>query len=327
MKRNYTFGLVLPQGWRYLDDNGHTASQQYQFSKNIAQIAERIGYNAIYMYDHLTGGAYFKQNITKNFFECFALLSAIAANTKKIKIGQSMVCNSYRNPSLLAKMVSTIDIISNGRVELGMGAGWTKDEYIAYGYEYPSSVDRIRQLDESLNIIRKMWTEKKSTFIGNYYSIKDAICNPKPIQKPYPTIMIGGTGEKYLLKVVAKHANRYNHPFSSPEDIKGKLAVLKDHCSVVGRNYYEIERSVLIRCLIRNSYDDLNTQIKAWKKEKETIEEFEKRISAIIGTPEYIISKLNRYIHIGITHFVVHFVGLNEQTLRLFDSKVVKKIG
>ena len=94
---------------------------------------------------------------------------------------------------------------------------------------------------------------KKIDIIGNYYSIKDAICNPKPIQKPYPKIMIGGTGEKYLLKLVAKHANRYNHPFSSPEDIKGKLAVLKDHCSVVGRNYYEIERSVLIRCLIRNS--------------------------------------------------------------------------
>jgi alkanesulfonate monooxygenase SsuD/methylene tetrahydromethanopterin reductase-like flavin-dependent oxidoreductase (luciferase family) len=110
-------------------------------------------------------------------------------------------------------MVSTLDIISNGRVELGIGAGWHVEEYEQYGYEFPSAVARIAQLDEAVSILKEMWVKPKASFKGKYYSIQDAICNPKPIQNPYPTIMIGGSGEKYLLKVVARHADRYNHPW------------------------------------------------------------------------------------------------------------------
>jgi alkanesulfonate monooxygenase SsuD/methylene tetrahydromethanopterin reductase-like flavin-dependent oxidoreductase (luciferase family) len=274
----------------------------------------------------MRGGSFSIENHDKNFFECLVLLTSIIPNTKRLRIGQTVLSNSFRNPSLLAKMISTMDVISNGRVELGIGAGWIEDEYLAYGYDYLSAVDRIRQLEESLCIIRKMWTEKKSTFQGKYYSIKDATCNPKPIQKPYPKIMVGGTG-RHLLKVVAKHADRYNHPFSSPKDIELKLHMLKDHCMIVGRNYHDIERSVLIRCLLVDNYDDLNDVIKAWKKEGENLGDFEKRISAIVGTPEDIITKINKYIDIGITHFIIHFIGLNENTIRLFDSKVIKKIG
>jgi alkanesulfonate monooxygenase SsuD/methylene tetrahydromethanopterin reductase-like flavin-dependent oxidoreductase (luciferase family) len=324
--RNYTFGVVLPQGWRWLDDNGDTALEQYQFSKNIAELSDGLGYSSAYAYDHMRGGSFSIENHDKNFFESLVLLTSIIPNTKRLRIGQIVLSNSFRNPSLLAKMVSTMDVISNGRVELGIGAGWIEDEYLAYGYDYLSAVDRIRQLEESLCIIRKMWTEKKSTFQGKYYSIKDATCNPKPIQKPYPKIMVGGTG-RHLLKVVAKHADRYNHPFSSPNDIELKLHTLKDHCMVVGRNYHDIELSVLIRCLLVDSYDDLNDVIKAWKKELENLGDFEKRISAIVGTPEDIITKINKYIDIGITHFIIHFIGLNENTIRLFDSKVIKKIG
>jgi alkanesulfonate monooxygenase SsuD/methylene tetrahydromethanopterin reductase-like flavin-dependent oxidoreductase (luciferase family) len=326
MEGNHTFGVVLPQGWRWLDDNGDTPFQQYQFSKNIAELCDRLGYSSAYAYDHMYAGSFSVQNRDKNFFECLVLLTSIIPNTKRIRIGQLVLGNSYRNPSLLAKMISTMDVISNGRVELGIGASWIKDEHLAYGYEYPSALDRVRRLDESLCIIRKMWMEKKSTFRGKYYSVKDAVCSPKPIQKPYPKIMVGGTGEN-LLKVVAKHADIYNHPFRSPEDIKQKLHNLKDHCADVGRNYHEIERSVLIRCLIRNSYDDINGVIKPWKKEGEKLGEFEKRIAAIVGTPEDIISKISRYIDIGITHFVIHFIGLDENTIRLFDAKVIKKIG
>ena len=144
------------------------------------------------------------------------------AVTNRVKVGQVVTCNSYRNPALLAKMISTLDVISNGRAELGMGAGWHKEEYIQYGYDFPPALIRIGQLDESISVIKSMWTQKRATFRGKYYSVNDAICNPKPIQKPHPVIMVGGEGERYLLKVVAKHADRYNHPCGSVQGTKKK---------------------------------------------------------------------------------------------------------
>ena len=205
------FGLTIPQGWRGGDlplEEENDPVKQYEFSKSISVAADRIGFDSIYAYDHFI--PFYSDDRDKNIFECFTLLSALASITERIKIGQIVTCNSYRNPSLVAKMLSTLDIISNGRVELGIGAGWYEHEYIAYGYYFPSNVSRIKQLDESLNIIKTMWKEKRPSFEGKYYRIKEAICNPKPIQKPHPIIMIGGSGEKYLLKVVAKHADRYN---------------------------------------------------------------------------------------------------------------------
>jgi F420-dependent oxidoreductase-like protein len=326
-KRKLQFGFALPQGWRWLDDiPGTTSVKQYEFSKKIAQTADRLGYDSAYAYDHFI--PYFKQNLEVNFFECYILLSAIAASTKKLRMGQIVTCNSYRNPALLTKMLSTMDVISNGRVELGIGAGWYEEEYRSYGYDYPSNTIRVKQLDESLSIIKAMWTERRATFSGQYFSVKDAICNPKPVQKPHPTIMVGGSGEKYLLRVAAKHADRYNHPFGYPEELKRKISILKAHCDDVGRDHKEIELSVVIRCLIRETEEEIQKQINSWKGKDETIEQFKKRIDgqAAIGTPEQVISRLNEYIDLGLTHFIIHFIGLNERTLRLFDSKVIKKI-
>lgn len=321
------FGFVLPQGWRWLDQiPGNTAIQQYEFSKNTAQVADSLRYNFAYAYDHLWGGSYFKYNRTKNFFECFALLSSIIANTKELKIGQIVTSNPYRNPALLAKMLSTMDVISNGRIELGIGAGWSKEEFLAYGYKFHSAAIRIEQLDEALRIIKSMWTERRSTFLGRHYSVKDAVCNPKPVQKPHPTIMVGGTGEKHLLRVAAKYADRYNHPYGSAEELKRKISLLKDHCINVGRNYDDIKLSILVRCLIRENDDEIHKEIKKWKGRNETVEQFKQRVSAIIGPPDYIISRLGEYIDLGVTHFILHFVGLNEECLRLFDSKVIRKI-
>ena len=199
MSDNIKFGLAIPQGWRGGDfplEQENNPINQYEFSKSIATTADNLKFDSIYAYDHLI--PHYKDDIEKNIFECFTLLSSLAVITKKVKIGQIVVCNSYRNPSLLAKMLSTLDIISNGRLELGIGAGWYEQEYLSYGYEFPSARTRIMQLDESISIIKAMWTEKYASFEGKYYKIKDAICNPKPIQKPHPLIMVGGSGEKVL---------------------------------------------------------------------------------------------------------------------------------
>jgi F420-dependent oxidoreductase-like protein len=323
------FGLTIPQGWRGGDlplEEENNPVKQFAFSKEVAITADNLGFDSIYAYDHLI--PFFRDDGEKNIFECFTLLSATATITNKIRIGQIVTCNSYRNPALLAKMVSTLDVISNGRIEFGIGAGWYEKEYVAYGYDFPSNVIRIRQLDESISVIKELWTKRKATFSGHYYKVKDAICNPKPIQYPHPIIMVGGSGEKYLLKVVAKHADRYNNFFGSPEQLKKKIAVLNDHCNTIGRDYKQIKYSVVLPCIITESEEDVNEILARYKRNDKTIKEYlDYLVGGItIGAPEKIIKGLNEYIELGVTHFIIHFIGLNNSVLKLFRSKVVNKL-
>jgi F420-dependent oxidoreductase-like protein len=327
---NIKFGLTIPQGWRGGDlplEEENNPIKQYEFSKSISTTADNSNFDSIYGYDHLI--PHYKDDIEKNIFECFTLLSITAAITQRIKIGQVVLCNSYRNPSLLAKMLSTLDVISNGRIELGIGAGWYKEEYIAYGYDFASNLTRIKQLDESLKIIKAMWTEKQASFEGKYYTIKEAICNPKPIQKPHPLIMVGGSGEKYLLKVVAKHADRYNLFFGSSDEMKRKISILKEYCNSIGRDYKEdIQYSVVLPCIIRESQEEVNKVLIQHKRKDKSVEQYIQYLvnGIAIGTPEKILQGIRTYVDIGVKHFVLHFIGLNDAVLRLFDSKVIRRI-
>jgi alkanesulfonate monooxygenase SsuD/methylene tetrahydromethanopterin reductase-like flavin-dependent oxidoreductase (luciferase family) len=189
------------------------------------------------------------------------------------------------------------------------------------------------QLDESISIIKAMWTDnnnnKHVSFQGKYYRVKDAICNPKPIQKPYPPIMIGGSGERYLLKVVAKHADRYNLFFGSPDEMKRKISFLKEYCNSIGRDYKkDIQYSVVLPCIIRESEDEVSKVLAQNKRNDKTIEQYTQYLvnGIAIGTPEKIIEGISKYIDVGVRHFVIHFMGLNDATLRLFDSKVIRMI-
>ena len=330
MSDNIKFGLAIPQGWRGGDlplEEENNPINQYEFSKSIATIADNLKFDSIYAYDHLI--PHYKDDMQKNIFECFTLLSALAVITEKVKIGQIVVCSSYRNPSLLAKMLSILDIISKGRVELGIGAGWYEQEYLAYGYDFSSNITRIMQLDESIKIIKAMWIQKYASFQGKYYKIKDAICNPKPIQKPHPLIMVGGSGEKYLLKVVAKHADRYNLFFGSPNEMKRKISILKEYCDIIGRNYKkDIQYSVVLPCIIRESEDEVNKVLIQNKRKDKSVEQYIQYLvnGSTIGTPEKILQGISKYLDIGVRHFVLHFIGLNDSSLRLFDSKVIRMI-
>ena len=329
------FGLTIPQGWRGGDlplQQENDPVKQYEFSKSISVEADNIGFDSIYAYDHLI--PYYKNDVNKNIFECLTLLSSLTAITKRIKIGQIVTCNSYRNPSLLAKITSTLDVISNGRSELGIGAGWYGREYEAYGYDFPPHATRINQLDEAITIIKAMWSnERSASFEGKYYKLKDVICNPKPIQKPHPIIMIGGSGEKYLLKVAAKHADRYNLFFGSPSDMKRKISLLKEYCksleSNIGTNYHkDIQYSVVLPCIIRDSEEEVNKIIEQYKREDKTAEQYLKDLvgGITIGVPERILKGIHEYLDLGVTHFIFQFTGLNEKSLKLFYSKVMRKI-
>lgn len=314
-------GITLPQGW--LDEfPSDKPYEQFLFSKNVALEAEKIGYDAGYVYDHFVPHP--SDNRQGSFFEAYTLLSAIAGITTKLRIGQVVTCNSYRQPSLLAKMTTTLDAISNGRLEFGIGAGWFEYEYNSYGYKFESPSARIEQLDESITIIKKMWKNEKSTFKGKHYCIKNAICNPKPIQKPHPPIMVGGAGNK-LMEVVAKHATRYNHPFGTPEILQEKMDLLKSKCKSIKRDYDEIENSVLLRVLVGKDKDEVKNIISKLKKKNESIAEFviRSKDSIALGTPEEVSSYLERYVKIGIGYFIVNFIGLsNLEMLSLFAKKV-----
>jgi F420-dependent oxidoreductase-like protein len=332
-KKKIQFGLTIPQGWRAGDlpseDEGKPA-KQYEYSRSIAQLADSLSFDSVYTYDHLV--PHYSDKTEKNIFECLIMLTALAATTKRVKIGQIVLCNSYRNPSLLAKMLSTLDIISNGRLELGIGAGWYEQEYTSYGYHYPPSVARIKQLDESLSIIKSMWTEQQTSFEGQFYSVKNAECNPKPIQKPHPIVMVGGSGEKYLLKVVAKHADRYNLFFGSPKEMERKIKILKGYRQEGFRKEKykdkEIQYSVVLPCLIRESDEEVKQILYQFKRKDKTIEEYTKYLAngITIGTPDKILKGIDEYLRIGVTHFVMHFVGLDQSSLKLFNSKIIKKI-
>jgi F420-dependent oxidoreductase-like protein len=329
------FGLAIPQGWRGGDlplQQENNPIKQYEFSKSISVVADNIGFDSIYAYDHLI--PFSRHDLNKNIFECLTLLSSLTTITKRIKIGQIVACNSYRNPSLLAKIISTLDVISNGRAELGIGAGWYGREYEAYGYDFPSPAIRISQLDEALTIIKAMWSnERSASFEGKYYKIKDAICNPKPIQRPHPIIMVGGSGEKYLLKVAAKHADRYNLFFGTPSEMKRKMSILKEYCksleSNTGMNHHkDIQYSVVLPCIVRDSEEEVNQIITQYKRNDKTVEQYLKDLvgGVTIGVPERILKGINEYLDIGVTHFIFQLIGLDEKVLKLFYSKVIRKV-
>jgi F420-dependent oxidoreductase-like protein len=176
--------------------------------------------------------------------EGWSLLSAFAALTHHLRLGLMVTGNTYRYPAVLANIGATVDIISGGRLDFGIGAGWNETEHNAYGIPLYTTGERIRRLGEACEVIKRMWTEQAPTFEGRYYQIKDAYCEPKPVQKPYPPFVIGGGGEKLTLRVVAQYASIWNFIGSGPEEFRRKSAILDEHCAAIGRDPQTIQRSV-----------------------------------------------------------------------------------
>src|SRR5258708_9481612 len=201
------YGVILPQGWR-LDLVGIADPvEAYEAMTQVARDADNLGYDSIWIYDHFHTVPEVTQEIT---FECWTSLAALARDTKRVRIGQIVTCNSYRNPALLAKMASTLDVLSHGRLSFGIGAGWYEHEYRAYGYPYPDAPERLRQLREALQVILAMWTEDEAVFEGKYYQVKGAINQHKGVPKPHIPILIGGGGEKGALKLIAQYGGARN---------------------------------------------------------------------------------------------------------------------
>src|SRR6476660_1884587 len=215
--------------------------------------------------------------------EGWTVLSMLAGITTKIKLGTLVTGIIYRYPSVLAKIASTLDLLSKGRLFMGLGAAWNEQESLAYGINFPSNQERLLRLEETIQIIRKMWTEEPcASFNGKYFQIINAYCNPKPIQKPSPPILVGGSGERKTLRVVAKYADACNL-FGSSETVRKKLSVLNEHCKSVGRDYDSILKTKLGIVIIDDDKESAKNRLQETFRgmPEDQIREF-----AIYGTPE-----------------------------------------
>jgi F420-dependent oxidoreductase-like protein len=191
--------------------------------------------------------------------EGWTLLAAYAALTKRIRVGLMVTGNTYRHPAVLAKIAATVDVISNGRLDFGIGAGWNEYEHASMGIPLYRPGERIRRLGEACEIVKRLFTQHLTDFDGRYYQLKEARCEPKPVQKPYPPFVIGGSGEQLTLRVVAQYADVWNFAGGPVETFRQKSATLQEHCRTIGRDFSEIQLSVQVPV----TYDDLDATVKA----------------------------------------------------------------
>ena len=247
-------GAFVPQGWRLDLVEVPPGHEQWRRVLRSAQELEELGYDSLWVYDHFHT---VPRALPEATFEAWTLCASLAALTSKIRIGQMCGCNIYRPPTLLAKIAANVDVISNGRLDFGLGAGWYEHEAVAYGYSFERPAVRIAQLDEAVQIVRGMWTQDLFSFSGQHYQVgkgevknysgqteelQGAVNHPKPVQKPHPPLWIAGGGEQLTLRTVARHAD-YSNYGGDPGAVRHKNSVLDRHCESIGRDPKEIVRS------------------------------------------------------------------------------------
>src|SRR2546423_6114677 len=225
-------GVIVPQGWTG-EYAGVEPVDAWRRTVETAREAERLGFDSIWVFDHFHTVPEPTDELT---FEAYTSLSALAALTSRVRIGQIVTCAAYRNPALVAKMVSTLDTISNGRAELGIGAGWKQEEWEAYGYDFPPTRERLAFLEESLEIITRMFAPGHATYRGKRARVAGAINLPKPIQQPRLPIMVGGNGPEVTWRLAARFADELNLDGMSPDEVPEALEVIASRCEEIGRD-------------------------------------------------------------------------------------------
>jgi F420-dependent oxidoreductase-like protein len=314
------FGVFVPQGWRMDLVEIRDPLAQYEAMTAVGRDAEKAGFDSIWVYDHFHTVPTPEMETT---FECWSITAGLARDTSSIKIGQMVTCNGYRNPALLAKIASTIDVMSAGRLLCGLGAGWYEHEWRAYGYGFPDVPERMRAFREAVEIVVKMWTEEKPVYNGKFYTIDGPINEPKGIQKPHIPLWLGGGGEKVTLKLVAKYGQACNVGGGNPETIRQKLAVLKAHCDTLGRDYASIAKSTNLNVFMINPGEDPE-QATAKARGKASLEEFRK--ATFVGTPEQVRERVGQLVDAGADYIIVYLprVAYERERVSQFADEVVK---
>lgn len=277
-----------------------------------AKACEQAGLDSVWLADHFMFPD--TNDLAKEVpvFDCFVALGAIAASTSRIRIGELVVGVPYRNPALLAKMLTTLDVVSHGRSIAGLGAAWHDVEFAAYGWPFPSVRERMEMLEEAVQIVDRMMTQRPAGFEGKHYTVKNAYNDPMPVTKPRPPIMIGGSGEKATLRIVAQYADFCNVG-GDPATVAHKYEVLRRHCEQVGRPFEAITRSNDVGILIAADQREL-----AAKKERYG------DIAGLVGTPDMIVEGLQRYAAVGSQYVTFHMPDAGEiEPILLLGETVV----
>ena len=315
------FGVFAPQGWKMELVGIPDPQAKWARCRDTAVLAEQLGYDSIWVYDHFHNVPVPAQEAV---FECWTVMAALAEATSTIRLGQMVSCTSYREPTLTAKITSTIDVISGGRLEWGVGAGWYDGEYRAYGYDFPAAKVRIGMLREAVEIVTAMWKEPETTYAGRYYSVNGAQCDPKPLQQPRPPVWIGGGGEQLTLRVVARLADKANfggklHEWAHKRD------VLHAHCADVGRDPAEIELTWSPEVFVRESEAEVSELVAAGKAGSKFGEPYESYSAGnLIGTPEQVCERIQAYRDLGCTYIVPWCSDYpDDTTLRVFAEQVM----
>src|SRR5918994_6751990 len=228
-------GVIVPQGWTGEYD-GWDAGRAWARTVEVARHAERIGAESVWLFDHFHTVPRPTDEMT---FESFTTLSALAALTERVRLGHIVICNGFRNPALTAKMAATLDVISGGRFELGIGAGWKRDEWLAYGYGFPDTPVRLAMLHDALEVIGRMLEPDKhvhATYDGDHHSVRDARNVPKPVQPDGMPIMVGGNGPNVTWRLAARYADELNVDGMSPDEVRMALPVIRSRCEEIDRD-------------------------------------------------------------------------------------------
>ena len=318
------YGLFVPQGWRMDLIEIEDPIEQYEAMTNVGKVADEGPWDSIWVYDHFHT---VPKPTDNTVFEAWTATATLARDTKRINVGQMVTCNGYRNPSLWAKIASTVDVAAHGRLYAGYGAGWYEHEWRAYGYGFPETRDRMRAFREGVEIIHRMWTEDKPTFKGEYYSIDAPINEPKGVRKPHPSLWIGGGGEQVTLKLVAKYGNACN--LGGPaEQITHKLEVLKRHCETVGRDYDEIIRSSSTNVfLLQDGENAESATEKARNAIGASFEDFQKDF--VVGTADKVVAALQEKTAAGIDYHLIYMprIAYDHSMIQHFTEQVIPQLG
>ena len=330
------FGLFVPQGWR-MDLAGIEPDQHWGVMAGLAERAEMTRlWESIWVYDHFHTVPIPSQEATH---ESWTLMAALAAVTSRIRLGQMCTCMAYRNPAHLAKVAATVDIISEGRLEMGIGAGWYEHEWRAYGYGFPTAGERLGMLEEGVQIFRDMWTKGSATLNGKHYQVDGAICAPRPLQgttQPGSAlngipVWVAGGGEKKTLRIAATYADYTNF---EPPVFERKSAILAAHCADIGRDFDQITRSANVNVVIGETEKDVKDRL-AWMRDhylkagvSEAIvdQQIAGQIAGVgVGTPEQIAEKLTALKALGLGYTIAYFTEAAYDTsgMHLFENKVI----
>ncbi|MBD0863884.1 LLM class F420-dependent oxidoreductase [Gordonia sp. zg691] len=320
------FGLFIPQGWR-LDLVGIEPAAQWEVMSSVANRAESAGWDSVWVYDHFHTVPLPTDEATH---EAWTLVSAIAATTRRVDIGQMCTAMSYRNPMYLAKVAATADLISGGRVQMGIGGGWYEHEWRAYGYGFPSAGERLARLDEGVQIMKQAWEKGRASFDGKHYTVDDAICAPQPTAGKLP-LWIAGGGEKKTLRIAAKYAD-YTNFDGTPDGFAHKSSVLQQHCADLGRDYDSIVRSSNYNVILGETDAEVERKLADLQARlAETVgpDAASNSMGAFrgmpaVGTPEKVAANLRSLADAGMSYGIFYFPNIAHDLadLELFEQQV-----